>query len=85
MQADCLAGVWAHHEERMGFLDEGDIDEALTAANAVGDDTLQRQAGRTPMPESFTHGTSDQRKRWFQMGYRSGRMEDCDTFNATRL
>ena len=85
LQADCLAGAWAFHENQIQALDDNDIDEALTAANAIGDDTLQRQAGRQPMPDSFTHGTSDQRKRWFTIGYKSGRMEDCDTFGAARL
>jgi hypothetical protein len=85
LQADCLAGVWAYNENQMGYLEDGDIEEALRAANAIGDDTLQRQAGRTPMPDSFTHGTSEQRMRWFKTGYASGRMEDCDTFGAARL
>ncbi len=69
----------------MFTLEPGDLEEALTAANAIGDDTLQRQAGRTPMPDSFTHGTSEQRKRWFRTGFDSGQMEDCDTFNAAQL
>ncbi|MCI5044137.1 MAG: zinc metallopeptidase [Aquisalinus sp.] len=85
LQADCLAGVWAYHENNMFTLEPGDLEEALTAANAIGDDTLQRQAGRTPMPDSFTHGTSEQRKRWFRNGFDSGQMEDCDTFNAAQL
>ncbi len=85
LQADCLAGVWAFHEDRMEPLEDGDIEEALNAANAIGDDTLQRQAGQQPMPDSFTHGSSDQRKRWFKTGYKNGLMEDCDTFNASNL
>ena len=85
LQADCLAGVWAYHENNMFALEAGDLEEALNAANAIGDDTLQRQAGRTPMPDSFTHGSSDQRKRWFRSGFDSGRMEDCDTFSANQL
>jgi len=80
LQADCLAGVWAHHENELAGLDDGDIEEALTAANAIGDDTLQRQAGQRPVPDSFTHGTSAQRMEWFKRGYRSGDMEACDTF-----
>ena len=78
LQADCYAGVWAHFSEKMGEVEEGDLEEALNAANAIGDDTLQRNAGRRPMPDSFTHGTSEQRMRWFATGYRSGQMESCD-------
>lgn len=86
LQADCLAGVWAYHEQKMfGSLESGDIDEALTAANAIGDDTLQKQAGRRPVPDSFTHGTSAQRKRWFSTGLYTGQMESCDTLNANDL
>ncbi len=86
LQADCLAGAWAYHEQKtFGSLEPGDVDEALTAANAIGDDTLQRQAGRRPMPDSFTHGTSAQRKAWFNRGLASGRMEDCDSFSARAL
>ncbi len=85
LQADCLSGVWAYHENNMVRLETGDIEEALQAANAIGDDTLQRQAGRTPMPDSFTHGTSAQRMRWFSRGFESGEMELCDTFRANRL
>ncbi len=86
LQADCLSGVWAYHEQKLfGSLEQGDIDEALTAANAVGDDTLQRQAGRRPMPDSFTHGTSEQRKNWFTKGWRSGDMDVCDSFSASAL
>ncbi|MGV6802210.1 MAG: KPN_02809 family neutral zinc metallopeptidase [bacterium] len=85
LQADCLAGVWAHYEDKMYTLDDDDIDEALTAAHAIGDDTLQKKAGRTPMPDSFTHGTSEQRMRWFKKGYTTGQMEACDTFNASAL
>lgn len=85
LQADCLAGVWAFHENQIQALDNNDIEEALTAANAIGDDTLQRQAGRRPMPDSFTHGSSAQRVRWFKVGYKAGKMEQCDTFNAAQL
>ncbi len=86
LQADCLSGVWAYHEQKLfGSLEQGDIDEALTAANAIGDDTLQRQAGRRPMPDSFTHGTSEQRKNWFTKGWRSGDMDVCDSFSASAL
>jgi predicted metalloprotease len=86
LQADCLAGVWARHAaEKLGTLEEGDIAEAMNAAARIGDDTLQRNAGRRPMPDSFTHGTSEQRQRWFATGYRSGDMNACDTFGAARL
>lgn len=86
LQADCYAGVWAHHADRMSnLLDEGDIEEGLAAAEAIGDDTLQRNAGRRVTPESFTHGTSAQRQRWFTNGYRSGDVAACDTFNASAL
>ena len=86
LQADCYAGVWANRAERMrDFLDEGDIEEGLRAAAAIGDDTLQRNAGRRVTPESFTHGTSEQRQRWFTNGLRSGNVDACDTFNAARL
>ena len=85
LQADYFAGVWAHHAEDMEVLEVGDIDEALTAANAIGDDTLQKQAQGYAVPDSFTHGTSEQRKRWFQKGYESGTIEGGDTFNAGQL
>ena len=86
LQADCFSGVWANraHTER-GLLEPGDIEEALGAASAVGDDTLQKQAGGRVMPDSFTHGSSEQRMRWFDAGYRSGDPRDCDTFNASSL
>lgn len=82
LQADCLAGVWANSARRL--LEEGDIEEGLRAASAIGDDTLQRQAGRSVRPESFTHGSSEQRVEWFTRGFRSGDMEECDTFGNTR-
>jgi len=81
LQADCYAGIWAHHAERTaGILEDGDIEEGLQAASAIGDDALQRNAGRTVRPESFTHGSSEQRMRWFTAGYRTGQVVDCDTF-----
>jgi len=81
LQADCYAGVWAHHAERMrGILEAGDIEEALGAAAAVGDDRLQRQAQGYVVPDSFTHGTSEQRMQWFRTGLDGGSMEACDTF-----
>lgn len=83
LQADCYAGVWAHEAERTrSFIQEGDIEEGLRAASAIGDDTLQRNAGRRVTPESFTHGSSEQRKDWFYRGYKSGDPTACDTFNS---
>jgi hypothetical protein len=81
LQADFYAGVWAHHAQEMrNILDEGDIEEALTAANAIGDDRLQKQAQGRVVPDSFTHGTSQQRIRWFKKGFSSGDMRQGDTF-----
>ncbi|MEM6708933.1 MAG: neutral zinc metallopeptidase [Pseudomonadota bacterium] len=81
LQADCYAGVWAHHAERSrDLLEQGDVEEGLRAAASIGDDTLQRNAGRRVRPESFTHGTSEQRMRWFNAGIRSGDVGRCDTF-----
>ncbi len=86
LQADCFAGVWAHHSQQgKGWLESGDIEEALNAAAQIGDDTLQRNAGRGVVPESFTHGTSDQRQRWFKRGLAQGNVQDCDTFAARQL
>jgi len=85
LQADCYAGVWAHSVFRQGALDEGDVQEALTAAQAEGDDRLQRQATGTVRPDTFTHGTSEQRQHWFQTGYQGGRPADCDTFSAEKV
>lgn len=81
LQADCYAGIWAHFADRQrGFLEPGDIEEGLRAASSIGDDTLQRNAGRNVAPDSFTHGTSEQRVRWFTKGYEAGTLEACDTF-----
>lgn len=81
LQADCLAGVWGHHANRSrALLENGDVEEALTAATAIGDDTLQRQARGTVTPDSFTHGTSAQRVHWFRRGLDSGDPNACDTF-----
>lgn len=86
LQADCLSGIWARQlQDRFGVIEPGDFEEALNAAKKIGDDTLQRAAGRVPMPESFTHGTSAQRSGWFMKGLKSGRMAVCDTFAAARL
>jgi len=86
LQADCLSGIWARGAEEMfGSLHAGDVEEAVNAAHRIGDDTLQRNAGRVPMPHTFTHGTSEQRARWFVRGYESGDMGQCDTFAARQL
>ena len=84
LQADCLSGVWVNREEkkRPGFLEAGDIDAALTTATAIGDDTLQRQAQGRVVPDSFTHGSAEQRKRWFMTGFTQGKLAACDTFTA---
>ncbi len=81
LQADCFAGVWAHHSNKAkAFLDPNDVDEALRAANAIGDDALQRQSQGAVVPDSFTHGTSAQRVRWFKTGFETGSVKACDTF-----
>ncbi|WP_106533732.1 KPN_02809 family neutral zinc metallopeptidase [Planomicrobium soli] len=85
LQADYLSGVWAHHAEEMGLLEEGDLEEALTAASAVGDDTIQKRARGYVVPDSFTHGTSEQRKKWFYRGFEAGNLKEGDTFNAKDL
>ncbi|WP_276496968.1 neutral zinc metallopeptidase [Pontibacter litorisediminis] len=86
LQADFYAGVWAHHTQRAtGFLEPGDLEEALNAASAIGDDRLQRQATGRVVPDSFTHGTSAQRVRWFRKGFETGDVSQGDTFNAEQL
>lgn len=86
LQADCFAGVWGHHAKtERQLLDEGDLDEALTAATAIGDDRLQKQAGGQVVPDSFTHGSSEQRVRWFRKGFETGDVKACDTFTASSL
>ncbi len=83
LQADCFAGIWAHHaQETAQILEPGDIDEALTAAAAIGDDRLQQQAQGYVVPDAFTHGTSEQRQQWFRTGYQSGQVNACNTFEA---
>jgi len=86
LQADCLAGVWAHHAHRQRqLLEVGDVEEGLAAAAAIGDDRLQRQAQGTVVPEAWTHGSSAQRVRWFSVGLEQGDVASCDTFSAERL
>jgi hypothetical protein len=86
LQADCLAGVWAHHADRTRqILEEGDIEEALNAASAIGDDRLQRQSRGYVTPDSFTHGSSAQRVQWFRQGIQTGDINRCNTFKADRL
>ena len=85
LQADCYAGVWASTVYAEGDLEAGDLDEAFTASEAVGDDRLQQQAGGSVDPDSFTHGTSEQRRSWFEAGYGSGDPAACDTFSAQEL
>ncbi len=81
LQADYLAGVWAHYAENMDLLDEGDIQEAMNAASAVGDDRIQKQTQGYVVPDSFTHGTSEQRMRWFMKGFEEGDLDQWDTFS----
>ncbi|XKE94364.1 zinc metallopeptidase [Metaplanococcus flavidus] len=85
LQADYLSGVWAHHAQEMGYLEEGDLEEALTAAAAVGDDTIQMRSRGYVVPESFTHGTSEQRREWFYKGFEAGNLDEGDTFSADGL
>jgi uncharacterized protein len=85
LMADCLAGVWTYHARNLIKLDEGDVREAMNAANAIGDDMLQRKSQGAIVPDSFTHGTSEQRVRWFTTGLRSGQMGQCNTFAARDL
>lgn len=85
LQADCLAGIWAHSTSRRELLDRGDIEEGLRAAAAIGDDTLQKRAKGRVTPETWTHGSSAQRVRWFRRGFDTGKVAECDTFSARRL
>jgi hypothetical protein len=83
LQADCYAGIWARQaQDRFGTLEQGDLEEAMGAAQAVGDDVIQSNAGRTPVPDSFTHGSAAQRQEWLMRGFNSGDMAQCDTFQA---
>ncbi len=86
LQADCFAGVWGHHaQNQRQILEQGDVEEAMNAAAKIGDDALQQASGRAVVPESFTHGSSEQRQRWFMTGLKTGSVKACDTFNARRL
>ena len=86
LQADCFAGVWAHHaNQARQVLEQGDVEEALNAATQIGDDALQRRSRGTVQPESFTHGTSEQRVRWFRRGIETGSIQQCNTFEARQL
>ncbi len=86
LQADCFAGIWARQaNEQFGSLEPGDVEEAIGAAEAVGDDTLMANAGRAVVPDAFTHGSSEQRMEWFQRGFQSGQMGQCDTFKAAGM
>ncbi|NND50298.1 MAG: zinc metallopeptidase, partial [Rhizobiales bacterium] len=86
LQADCFAGLWAYHAaRRRGFLEQGDIEEGLNAASQIGDDTLQRRSQGYVVPESFNHGTSEQRVSWFTRGFQEGRIEACDTFSNKQI
>jgi predicted metalloprotease len=83
LQADCYAGVWANHAARRDWLEDGDVEAGLRAAAAIGDDRLQRQSQGYVVPESFTHGSSEQRQRWLRVGLQGGEVKQCDTFSAT--
>jgi predicted metalloprotease len=88
LQADCLAGVWANHANKASggrMIDTDDVEQALAAASSIGDDTLQKESQGRVVPDSFTHGTSSQRVRWFKTGLQSGDMNRCDTFRAQPL
>lgn len=86
LQADCYSGIWARYAQaRFNALERGDLEEAINAAKQIGDDTLQRNAGRAPNPHNFTHGTSEQRQRWFRQGFQQASLQSCDTFGTDRL
>jgi hypothetical protein len=86
LQADCYAGVWAFHsQDQKHWFEDNEIGLVLNAASQIGDDTLQKKEQGRVMPETFTHGTSEQRVNWFKRGYAEGRLQDCDTFNALTL
>ena len=86
LQADCYAGLWAHHSQKdWAFIEEGDVEAAMQTASAIGDDRLQRRSQGYVIPDAFTHGSSAQRTRWFMLGLKSGTLESCDTFGAAQL
>lgn len=86
LMADCLAGVWAHHsQQKWNAIEQGDVEQAIAAAQAIGDDRLQRQSQGTVVPDSFTHGSSEQRARWLMTGLKTGQVQACDTFRASRI
>ena len=86
LQADCLAGVWGFHADKSRkILEAGDLEEALRAASAIGDDRIMKQTRGTVVPDAFTHGTSEQRVRWFRQGFETGDLNRCDTFKAQHL
>jgi predicted metalloprotease len=82
LQADCLAGLWGNAAAKVGLLDEGDVEEGIGAAGAVGDDRIQRMATGRVNPDGFTHGSSADRVRWFMRGFRNGQVDQCDTFSG---
>lgn len=82
LQADCLAGIWGYYTQQKGILEAGDLESALNAANKIGDDTLQRRSQGYVVPESFSHGTSEQRARWFKRGFDTGKLDACETFSG---
>jgi uncharacterized protein len=83
LQADCFAGVWGHYVAEQGWLDQGDLEEALVAASKIGDDAIQKRTQGYVVPDTFNHGTSEQRRYWFRRGFESGRIEQCDTFSVS--
>ncbi|MEM9205459.1 MAG: neutral zinc metallopeptidase [Pseudomonadota bacterium] len=85
LQADCFAGIWGYHTREQGWIEQGDLVEAMNAASQIGDDAIQKRMQGYVVPESFNHGTSEQRQRWFKTGFDTGSMEACDTFNAAQL
>jgi predicted metalloprotease len=85
LQADCYAGIWANQSEKIGVVEDGDLEEALNAAAAVGDDSIQKRTQGYVVPESFNHGTAEQRARWFKRGYDTGSVQSCDTFSASQV
>ncbi|KQT88038.1 neutral zinc metallopeptidase [Aurantimonas sp. Leaf443] len=82
LQADCYAGIWAHDTQAAGYIEDGDIDEAMNAAEQIGDDTLQERSQGSVVPDSFTHGSSQQRQAWFRRGFEGGDIQACDTFSG---